>query len=63
MSITLDIRPYCHDCDKFEPEVWTNQVFAGSIACTTETKVRCVNQHKCDQIEDYIREQIRKEED
>ena len=63
MSITLDIRPYCDDCDKFEPEVWTNQVFAGSLAYTTETKVRCINRCKCDCIERYIREQIRKEED
>lgn len=63
MSITLDIRPYCHDCDKFEPEVLTDQVFMGPQAYVTETKVRCVNQRRCDQIEDYIREQIRKEED
>ena len=65
MSITLDIRPYCHNCEKFEPEVWTEQVFTGSLslACTIETKVRCVNRNKCEKIEDYIREQIRKEED
>lgn len=62
MSITLDIRPYCHDCDKFEPEVWHDEVitYVGSLV---NTKIRCVNQNKCDSIEDYIREQIRKEED
>ena len=48
--ITLDIRPYCDNCENFEAEV--NKI----CSCNGHviTSIRCTNDNKCREIKNYL---------
>lgn len=56
--ISLNVKPYCHDCDYFEPEK-SSVIYADE---NSYTEVMCENKHKCDQIEAYLRREMEKED-
>ena len=55
--ISLNVKPYCDDCDYFEPEK-SSVVYADG---NSYTEVMCENRRKCDRIEAYLRRKMEKE--
>lgn len=50
--IVLDVKPYCHECDGFVPEVST---MYQTLSDTPIMKnVHCENRRKCDAIARYL---------
>lgn len=56
--IRLDVRPYCHRCPKFDPEL--EQRFAYDLPF--EQVVSCSNISKCALIEEHIRSELERKE-
>lgn len=56
--ISLNIKPYCDGCGYFEPEK-SSVIYADG---DSYTEVMCKNKRKCDQIEAYLRREMKKED-
>lgn len=56
--ISLNVKPYCDNCDYFEPEK-SSVIYADS---SSYVEVMCKNRCKCDQIEAYLRREMEKED-
>ena len=56
--ISLAVKPYCDNCDYFEPEK-SSVVYADEVSYI---EVMCENRRKCDRIEEYLRCEIEKED-
>ena len=57
--IKLDIKPYCHDCERFEPVSDKSR----NIHLSPDYRVYCVYEDTCHNIERSIREEIQKEKE
>ena len=60
--IKLEVEPYCHDCEDFEPEC--NKVCVHSVIGTLAVAqvVTCVNRARCLKIHDRIKQTFEKEQ-
>jgi len=56
--ISLAVKPYCNNCDYFEPEK-SSVIYADE---NSYTEVMCKNKRKCDEIEAYLRREMQKED-
>ena len=56
--ISLNVKPYCDNCDYFEPEK-SSVMYAD---CNSYVEVTCENRRKCDRIEAYLRRKMEKED-
>ena len=56
--ISLNVKPYCDNCDYFEPEK-SSVIYADR---NSYTEVMCENRRKCDGIEAYLRREMEKED-
>ena len=57
--ISLNVKPYCDNCDYFEPEI-SSIMYADNSSRMVE--VMCENRRKCDRIEAYLRREMEKED-
>ena len=57
--ISLNVKPYCDNCDYFEPEI-SSIMYADNSSRMVE--VMCKNKRKCDRIEEYLRCEMEKED-
>lgn len=53
--ILLNVRPYCENCEDFEPEIERTVIedFFGNTECSTV--VKCENMNKCESIMKYLK--------
>lgn len=60
--IKLEVEPYCHECDDFEPEC--NKLCACTIigSFVVDQIVSCVNRTRCLKIHDRIKQTFEKEQ-
>ena len=56
--ISLNVKPYCDNCDYFEPEK-SSVIYADGISYV---EVMCENRCKCDRIEAYLKSEMKKED-
>lgn len=56
--ISLNVKPYCDNCDYFEPEK-SSVIYADEVSYV---EVMCKNKRKCDNIEAYLRREMQKED-
>lgn len=54
--ITLNVKPYCHNCDEFEPQSNTAYIMDGPREVALETIVDCVHSVRCAKIAAYLAE-------
>jgi len=60
--IRLNVKEYCHNCQDFEPE--TNVVaYYGNRKKFFDTEVSCKDRCRCENIKDYIEEEIKNDKD
>ena len=52
--ITLDVKPYCHNCDEFYPVSETSKAYSINGDVFRSTVVRCENARKCEAIYKHI---------
>lgn len=57
--IKLCVNPFCHGCDKFDPEVTT--LYTGDVVF--EQSVGCSHHLECSQIASYIKLKLEKEKE
>lgn len=52
--IELQVKPYCHDCDEFEP-VKESLLMVYSMNCVERTTiVKCEHANRCERIKKYL---------
>ena len=56
--ISLNVKPYCDDCNYFEPEK-SSVMYADE---DSYVEVMCENRRKCDRIEAYLRREMERED-
>lgn len=53
--IRLDIAEYCHDCDKFDPEIAEQDKLYNNQQCVlNNTNVVCKNKYLCQKLYSYL---------
>ncbi len=55
--IHVIVKPYCESCSEFEPE--TDRLWANDQCY--ETAIRCTHRYLCEEIENHIRNELKKE--
>ena len=58
--ITLKVEPYCEDCDQFEAETKTTEIFSDSEKTYCDTIITCANRRKCKELLEHIKAKGRK---
>ena len=56
--IAVDLKVYCNDCPHFEPVA--SKLYANDSSCYMA--IECENKRKCDNIELYLRCEMKKED-
>lgn len=60
--ITLDVHPYCHDCDGFEPVFHNEKVIGysdkGDMLVSCDGAVRCRYHKRCASIEKFLNKKL-----
>lgn len=64
--IELSIKPYCHNCNKFEPQTDVSHMVIDTFDPIEQkhifdTKVSCIHEHRCEALYGYLQNQKKEE--
>lgn len=57
--IELNVKDYCQECDRFEPDVYKNGLLAGELRYSYRTVISCKNRAICAAIQKHLEDQMK----
>lgn len=61
-GIELSIKPYCHNCEKFNPKVFPLVSHINYDKTIVKRIISCEDINRCSKIENFIKENMKNEE-